>query len=426
MQFCVPVIGDAHLRNDGRQPDREAALRQIVRECMARPTPIGLWGVPGDLHDAGSDVFTRNLWAELLLEMADVAPVVTCYGNHDRDGDLDIYGKLKGRHPIYVVRQPTVITVPEYERHGVPRVSVCVLPYPHPAGLVANGTAPGDVVASAAQLLDNIFMMLGAQLQQAREAGLPTLFLFHANISGSRSSTGQPLVGQEMELTESMLMRLGDCPKIGNHIHLPQEICGAWEVGSICRLSFGEMEEKRYVVVNYEQKPVLTENEGGLSHGSRWVWQVASHPIAVAAMAHVNAVFNAQDPVEMFRYDVQPSDVPAGADVRVRVEYHEAERKFFELGRPAMEAVFGHARRLQIEPVCLAHDRGLRAPEVLAEKTTPGKLRAWCAANGLPIPEGLDDAVAALETQDGDALITDFRAKMNALLEETDAARVAG
>ncbi|MBK9497063.1 MAG: metallophosphoesterase [Xanthomonadales bacterium] len=107
--FVVPVVGDAHFKQDARQPDRLAAVDQIVREGLA--LPVGLWAVPGDLYDAGSDVGSRNEWADRVERMAGHAPVVICYGNHDRPGDLYLLSKVKAKHAVTVVWRPQVIDV---------------------------------------------------------------------------------------------------------------------------------------------------------------------------------------------------------------------------------------------------------------------------------------------------------------------------
>lgn len=255
IEFCVPVIGDAHFKTDARQPDRLASVDQILDECgsikasLSGGPPIGMWAVPGDLFDSNSDVLARNAWADRIQFMANVAPVLICYGNHDRDHDLYYLGKVKGQFQVYVIDRPQTVVVRLPKDLG--DIVVFVLPYPYPAGLVAEGTAPADVIPKARAMLDVIFMQASANLVKAQKDGRPTLFIGHANVGGSRMSTGQPLIGQEIELDPALLVRLGDCPKILNHIHMPQEIGGAWLTGSITAQTWGECEPKRYLVVEY-------------------------------------------------------------------------------------------------------------------------------------------------------------------------------
>lgn len=415
--FTVPVIGDAHFKQDARQPDRLASVDQIVRECLL--LPVGLWAVPGDLYDAGSDVFSRNAWVDRIRQMANVAPVVICYGNHDRDGDLYLLSQIGAKWPIHVIDRPQTIHVRTPQG---PTIAVFVLPYPHPSGFVAAGTPTADVVGIARTALDAIFMEAGARLEAARKMSQPTLFVGHANVGGSRMSTGQPLIGKEIELDEQLLMRLGDCPKVLNHIHLPQEIGGAILTGSITAMSWGETEAKRYVRIDYamdtsDADDVLgTLKQAGLfavPMAMPWKWTALSCPLDTPQLVLVEARFENMT----FTYDVDPSTVSAKAHVRVRVRFQETERQFFEYGKSQVVEAFAHVAKLQIEPICEA-DRGLRAPEVAAAKTLPEKLRAWCEANGEAVPEDLEAAVGDLETKPADVVIAEFRSRMNALLQE--------
>jgi hypothetical protein len=126
----------------------------------------------------------------------------------------------------------------------------------------------------------------------------------------------------------------------------------------------------------------------------------------------VNATFDNLS----FVYDEQPSDVPAGSDVRVRVRFSETERQFFEHGRPQIVQAFAHARRLQIEPVCEA-ERGLRSPAVAAATTLIDKVRAWCDANQETVPETLAAALGELETRPAEDVVASFKERMNGYLE---------
>ena len=395
MNFTVPIVGDAHFKSDARQPDRVAAVQQILRECF--PLRVGCWVIPGDLFDGISDVAARNAWADVIEQMVDRAPVILCYGNHDRDGDLYVFGKIKGQYPVYVVDRPKVLAVPTPVGFTL---NVFVLPYPHPAGLVATGTPPAEIVSEARRMLDAVFMDAAATFVHARARREPLLFVGHANVGGSRLSTGQPLIGQEIELDAALMQRLGaDCPKILNHIHLPQEIDGAWLTGSVTAMSWGETERKRYLRVRYV-----------LDDGETWDATVESCPLHTPSLVLVDAVYRDGT----FTYLPLPSDVPAGSDVRVRVRFTEAERDFFEHGRPQITHAFPHARKLAVDPICEV-DRNLRAPAVAAATTLAEKIRAWADASGVPMVEEIEEALAALETQPANDVIAAFTARMEKL-----------
>jgi hypothetical protein len=54
----------------------------------------------------------------------------------------------------------------------------------------------------------------------------------HVNVGGAITSSGQPNIGREIEISARHLDQLGNIYKGLNHIHKAQEIAGAWYAGS--------------------------------------------------------------------------------------------------------------------------------------------------------------------------------------------------
>lgn len=377
-------IGDFHAAPGPRNADRYRALDQIIREVEERQhlaRDLGAWLWPGDLFDAQSTTDDRNALDQRLQRMADHAPVVICYGNHDKPGDLDGFARLHGLWPIVVVDQARCIAL---ECGTGAKATIFVLPYPQKARLVGAGVAAGDVVATAGDVLDPIFMHAGAELEAARGRGDLTLMIGHINVAGSTTSTGQPNIGHEIELNPRHLDRLGDHVYKGlNHIHRPQEIAGAVYAGSVSRMDYGEIEAKRYVVVD-------------LAEDSTFV--VGSCPLDVPPMFHVEGRLTRDG----FTMAVAPPGFWIGADVRVRYHYLASERT--ALRPDVIEKAFTGALRLKVEGIA-DPDRDLRAPAVAAASTLADKLAAYMHAEQLPpavaekltLLERPDDPAALLE-----------------------------
>lgn len=368
-------IGDFHAAPGPRNADRYRALEQIQRagETLAARGELGAWLWPGDLNDARMTIEDRNRIAEVLLDLARVAPVVICYGNHDLPGDLDVFAHLKGAHPIYVVDVPLCLRVRLATGEFA---TIFVLPYPQKAGLVAAGVATGEVVSAAGDLLEPIFLQAAGELEAARAQGDLTLMIGHVNVAGAIASTGQPNIGREIELNPRHLDRLGDMPKLLNHIHKPQTIAGAHYAGSVCRMDFGEIEEKRYLVLALDDPTP----EGWTFEGH--TYEIASHPIDIAPMHHVEGTLTRDG----FLLASTPAseNYPltwSGCDVRVRYHYQASERSV--ITDATIREQFKDALRLKIEGVAIA-DRELRSPEVAAAKTLPDKLAAYRKETTLP------------------------------------------
>lgn len=406
-------IGDFHARQDARNPARYAALGQINSEAKRVPN-LGAWLWPGDLNDARMSIEDRNALATYLQAMAGVAPVILCYGNHDLPGDLDVFGRLSSIFPIYVVSTPQTIRV-KIATGGF--ASIFVLPYPTKAGLTAQGIAKGDVVDAAGDLLEPIFMQAAADLEAARKNGDITLMIGHVNVAGSRTSVGQPNIGHEIELSPRHLDRLGPIYKGLNHIHVAQEIAGAHYAGSVCRLNWGEIEEKRYLTITHQENP---------HDGWRWPYSVTSHPIDIAPMYHVEGTLTRDG----FTWavtkgpggDVLPAPASwKGCEVRVRYRFNQSEKSV--LRDAVVLAEFAEAAKLEVEPIAVP-DRALRAPEVAEARTLPEKIRAWATSTGVALPASAVDKLAQLDAGDSFQILTDVQAAI-AAIEQPEKATVA-
>jgi hypothetical protein len=381
-------IGDIHLGPNERNAARLSVLDQIIDAGTV--LAVDGWLIPGDLNHGRMTISDRNALAQRLATMAAIAPVVICYGNHDLPGDLDIFGDLATTWPIYVVSQPIVL-------HCLtPRgyVAIFVLPYPSRAGLVAAGTPSDQIAEAARQALDFIFIDAGAQLRQWRAEGVPTLMIGHVNVGGSITSSGQPNIGREIELDPTLLERLGDVPILLNHIHRAQSFSTstAYYAGSICRLDWGEIEEKRYLVLHIEGN----------------AWRVESKPIDVAPMYHVEGTLT-RDGFDWTCDDGGYAEQAgpgffAGAEVRVRFRYAAADKA--ALNFDLVTAPFVGATRIETDPIA-EHTRAVRAPEVQQAQSLTEKVEAFVRSAGLAWAPSVEAKLAALQAPDGAAFLTE-------------------
>lgn len=399
-------IGDVHLHPGPRNVDRLRSLDQIISENITRED-LAAWLIPGDLFHARSSISDRNELAERLVLMGGRAPVCLLYGNHDVPGDLDVFAKLAAAWPIHVVARPTVLRLTLATSQVA---SVFCLPYPTEAGLVAQGVAPGEIVQTARVALEAIFVDAGERLARARADGDITLAVGHVNVSGSIVSTGQPSIGKEIELDAALIARLGPCYVGLNHIHVAQDIGGAWYPGSICRLDFGETHPKGYLLVHY---------------ANATTFGVETVPIAVPPMFHVEGWLSRDGFT-----DVQVKAGPDGAvletptswsgcEVRVRAKFHKSEKALLEMAKAHVYAEFAEAARFELELVAVP-DTALRAPEVAAARTTAEKVQAWATETKTVFPADVLAVLPALEHGDTFTLLASEREMADALLGVDD------
>jgi hypothetical protein len=258
-------------------------------------------------------------------------------------------------------------------------------------------------------------MQAAADLVDASARGHLTLMIGHVNVAGSITSAGQPNIGREIEIGPQQLDRLGPIYKGLNHIHVAQELHGALYAGSVCRLSWGEIEAKSYLEVVFDNDIA----EPG-------AWDYLRRTIDVAPMYHVEGELT-RDSFTWLVKDgpgggVQPAPASwKGCEVRCRYKFKASEKSVLAEARVLAE--FAEAARLDIEPIAQA-DRSPRdgATEVLAARTLEQKLAAYAHVETLA--PGVADKLAQLQRPDLLAVLSDLQTAL-ASLEEGEAETVA-
>lgn len=437
-------IGDLHLTTGPRNEDRVRALDEAIETALERFGPrrhgrnqIKGWFVPGDLSHSGMTIPIRNVLAHKVVAMANVAPVVVVSGNHDPEHDLDFLALLRARHDVHVVTQPQVVTIEPGPMTGPGGLAVFCLPYPTRGGLVERGVTHDQLGTKAAHALDLIFMEAAAKLQQYRDSGWVTMTIGHVNVAGSLASSGQPQIGQEIEVSERHIQRLGHGYVGLNHIHRHQKVGGAYYAGSLCRLDWGETEPKGFIAVHVRrltnERPVLVGAEtSGLASvmapppvetQQSYDYRVEFVQLNVPPMFHVEGTLTRDG----FEHAVTKGpggatdEAPAtwdGVDVRVRMSYAREEKDALGAARERVKAVFAGARRLVLEPVPIV-TRPLRAPAVVQARTLDGKLRAYAAEMGVTWTDAIERCSSALLATDrGDEVVAEAGLRMDALVSE--------
>jgi DNA repair exonuclease SbcCD nuclease subunit len=242
VNFVCAHLGDIHLEEDHYFPDTAQCLEWFVGDAVQSHT--NLFVVNGDLTTYKTTIKERNVWVDMLIRMANHAPVLLVAGNHgaELEDDLYVLAKAKGIHRIYLCTEPEFIELDD--------VAIAVFPYPRKAAFVGS---PKE------SKLSDAFV---AQLQEfnQRFALRPDsfhLFFGHFGVAGAKVSSGQPLVGRCAEYPLDPLRGL-QAQYVGlSHIHLRQQLAPrVWYAGSLSRCDYSEQEDKGYHLVTLKE-PVL-------------------------------------------------------------------------------------------------------------------------------------------------------------------------
>jgi len=238
--------GDFHLDEDRYFADTAQCLEWFVSDSIR--ASVDLFVINGDLTTYKATIKERNFWVDRLVEMANHAPVILVAGNHgaELEGDLYVFGRAKGKHPIYLCTEPEFIELGE--------AAVAVFPYPRKAVVAGNEHSLGETFARQLDEFNRRF---------EQRPGCYKLFFGHFGVAGARVSSGQPLVGRCAEYPLDPLRSL-KAQYVGlSHIHLRQELAPRiWYSGSLSRCDYSEVEDKGYNLVTLnapELRPDLSD-----------------------------------------------------------------------------------------------------------------------------------------------------------------------
>lgn len=362
----VAVIADSHFCEDSRFQECIDLHDWIIRDLAKRNVDLIIH--TGDVFDRKSTPAERIAVANFLRGVAEIAPVLIVRGNHDALGDLAIYRSLRTRHAITVEEAAGV--------HVIRGIAVAAVAWPRKANLLASASGGHEETEQAAgDAMRNVLRGLGTQLE---EHDGPRVLAMHAMVRGSVTSVGQPLVGCDLELGLDDLALAGAQIVALGHIHKSQ----SWEHGDLPivypgsprRTSFGEVEEKGYVLIEADGdgtalwEPIVVPATPMLLGEDEWDgerWLVGWHGL---------------------------TDTVSAAEIRLRYSVagdhrDSAKRAVAEVREDLLRR---GASMVKVEERVVATVRA-RVPEITQAKTLDEKLRAlWASRRDVPEPPRAD------------------------------------
>ena len=361
----IAVIADSHYDEHSRFEECLRIHQWIARDLVERGVDLVLHA--GDVFERKSTPRERMAFASWVRQVTDHAPLLIVRGNHDAVGDLPLFARLETKHPVIVEEGAAV--------HVVAGVAVGCLAWPRRAEILAAAGHEGREATEqlAGDALRAVLRGLGQEL--ANQEG-PRILLSHAMVRGSVTSTGQPLVGCDLEIgLDDLALAGADFVALG-HIHKGQQ----WDPGGVPmaypgsprRTSFGELESKAYLVVD-------------LFPGRRGEIAVERVETPSTPMVHVDAEVRELGGSLLLVAEDAPDDV-RGAEVRLRYLVDADQRELGKrLAAERKEALLRDgAVDVRVEEVVRPTTRA-RAPEVAKATTLEGKLRSfWAAKNDVP------------------------------------------
>jgi exonuclease SbcD len=239
-----------------RDEDIRAAIEEIA--AIARAERPDLVIHAGDVFDALRPSYPDLQWGvDALRELAAVAPTIVLCGNHDAPALFSLLDRLLGPDSRlrFVPRalppdQGGVIELPG------PRdelIRVAPLPFIHANRIVPLMEDPATWMTSYADRVDRVQQALADGLTRGYDPGRHVLLLAaHLFVTGARFSTSE----RQLTVSDVYATHAERLPQVSyaayGHIHRPQRLPGSVAgryAGSVVQLDFGEVDERKEVVI---------------------------------------------------------------------------------------------------------------------------------------------------------------------------------
>jgi len=384
--------GDIHFRGD--------LLDEIVK-CStfmldkARDISPDVSIIAGDLFDERQpyDVpaFVKAL--EFVHRLSEISPVLIVKGTSSHDGRTLEF--LKNRR-IYVSERPEqviltaegafeVLPLGEPLRKDVTALFSC-LPSVSKAGVLSvldcdlNGSNMDTV-----ELMRDVVSGWKTVNETARALGVPTTMVSHLSVTGAILSTGQQMVGREVELGVGDLRLSGAALVCLGHIHKVQNWGEIFYCGSLTRLNFGEEEEKGFWVHVFD---------AGILVSSEFL----KTPARVMVTVDLDKQFTGKEGLSL-------PEVPEGAFVRVRYEVSEEEVHSVDEETLKKTLESSGAAAVKVEKTVRPRER-VRAEGISKISALDEKLKKWAEAAGMEVSSGIFEKLQAItkEKEEGDEI----------------------
>ena len=248
-------FADLHAR-DKDIDEVSKCLGFIVSKAQEeRPNLIVFAGDAFHSRDVKLDSEAARLVIRSFSQLADIAPVAAVIGTPSHDGKApEILNMVRGKFPVHVSILPEQIYLfrgaflnSENATAITPEVVISMLPQPtkeYFSRTTESSIVEGDQEVGG--LLGGVFMGFGAMADEFRA---PHILVGHFTVKGSVTSTGQQMIGREIEVTrEALDLARADLVCLG-HIHASQKIGNnVFYSGSVYRENFGEQEDKGFYI----------------------------------------------------------------------------------------------------------------------------------------------------------------------------------
>lgn len=375
-EMIILHLGDIHFRNDLLTEIEKCVDFAAKRaESSVRPDAIV---IAGDIFDERQTYDSPAFLAadRDIRRLSRTAPVLIVKGTPSHDGQTL---KFFENERVYVSEAPeqVLLTARGFSKYsgtvpGDAKALFSCLPSVSKACIAAfHKWSLSETTFNTVELMRDVLRGWGEVNTWVR-INIPTMLVGHLSMTGAILSTGQQMVGREVELgVGDLRMAAADLVCLG-HIHKAQNWREVFYSGSITRLNFGEVEDKGFWIHSFEAGKV----------DSQFIKTPAREMVTV-------------DCDSLPSSDALPR-VPKGACVRLR--YMVSEEDVHKVDEKVLKEKLSDmgAAEIKIEKTVVPRQR-VRAEGISRLASIDDKLRKWAETVGEDLSVGVFKKLALLE-----------------------------
>lgn len=383
-QLKVLHLGDLHIDHDPKFKNKiKSSLDQVISYCQE--IKINAVIIPGDIwhrKQSYSNLSGVPFALEFFHKLARLVDFVfITKGNHDDLGSIELLHQIDKN--VYSYEYPVVLAVKGSEtldllrdncENSIVDYIVTLIPYPTKASLLIEDSIDNNN-ANFLEKFEQIFEHVGDVVS---DYNCPKILGFHGNISGSRLSTGQTLMGQDIIVAPFTLEKAKQDYYALNHIHLYQEIKpNMFYAGGIANFNWGETEPKSFQVVTFEDSEMKVER----------IMLTSARPMITVDAEFVNGEFD---------WRVEEIGMDAHAEFRFRCRVKENERNLItdeKIG--SLKKQFGEDVKIEFNIVPV--ERSSRSEQIMRCPTLLDEVKEYSLVINEPINGTITEKVTKLQ-----------------------------
>ena len=391
---------DWHLRDSDINECRKVTWALVGSAGRRDPDLIIIAGDIFHSRNTGMESESAKLAFDRIARLADIAPVVILIGTPSHDGlCIEIARYIGSTNPVHVSTIPEQLyfTVagelwtgppPDDLKEAISAVITCI---PQPTKKYFQSL--GSIAETDQQISDAMTAMYAGFGAEAKSYQCPHILVGHFQVGGAVVSSGQNLIGRDIEISKAQLESASADLICLGQIHKGQQIgSNIFYSGSIYRLTCGEPEPKGFYLHEIDIMGAATDEPHFNVH-PRFI-ELPARKIVKFGIDLVNDI------------DAPPvTELIEGADLQIEIQVFEDEAEVIDKEDIIKTYMDDGAASVDVRVIRIPRDN-VRSKQIIRLVTLREKLIERAALNQEQISESILAKADLLESEPEEKILS--------------------